>query len=797
MGNVFPRLLNKKVKNCSKDIHAVRLRVRRRTACRLLAIFFVLFSANWLDAQYCTIYGYVKEKATNEPIVGAYIFISESNKGTTANTHGYYTLSVPCSKPIDLIFQSLGFQSDTINIDVSEDSLLNVELSIYSFTTIEVSAVQPGNDLGQKQLSVQKLENVPVLLGEPDPLKAISLLPGIASGMEGTVGLHVRGGSSDQNLFLLDGSTVYNNGHIFGFVSVFHPATIKNIDLYTGYFPSRYGGRLSSVFDFTVKDGNRNEVKREATLGLINSNLTVEGPFLKGRGAFLVSGRAAHSGLLSLATLPAYQKGEPWLFAGMYDFNGKMTYVFPNESKLSMSFYAGDDFWGSKVKEDAKTGNSLLTWGNRTLALRYTRAWAGNLFGETYLNLNHFKNNFQLSERSAITSDLRSTFNNRSFIEEWSIRQQFRWSYGRQAGLDFGGHLTAHKFQPVSVSINNGTEYTTRTSGNFTPISSSIYADHDLRLGRVKIYSGLRWSSYQLDDRTFQYFEPRFQLSYAFNRHLSGQIGYSRMIQYIHLVTTGGTGLPYDFWLPATASAPPQQAQIYSAGLQYSKSGMVVQIEAFYKQLTRQIDLPSGNSLLRGDTKYFWEESLLLNGSGKAYGLELLIEKNIGKLTGWAGYTWSRSFRQFEQINQDRRFPYAFDRPHDLELTLSYKLNDKWLISSNFLYQTGRPITIPEAIIRDMFGRIEIAYINRNNDRLPDYHRWDIQLSKSFKTKRQNRDATLNFGLYNAYGRPNTLYLDIGGEFLSVNNQFDRIRYNILNVSFFRFIPSINYTLKW
>lgn len=775
-------------------------RSKRLARLAILLSFYIQFGLNnsyVLKAQNCMVYGYVKEKASNEPIIGAYVFTPTLEIGTTTNTQGFYSLSIKCGTSATIIFQSLGFQSDTLSLKITKDSFFNRVLDVFNLTTVEVSAEPLSSDLGHRQISIQELEHVPNLLGEPDPIKSISLLPGIASGPEGTVGLHVRGGSPDQNLFLLDGSTIYNNGHLFGFISVFSSGVIKTIDVYKGYFPSRYGGRLSSILDITMKDGNRKEVKKEGSFGLINSNFQIEGPLSNGKGSYILSGRAAHSGIMSLATLANYNRGEPWIFAGMYDFNGKLTYVFPNESKLSLSLYAGDDFWGSKVRENSGIGNSLLTWGNKTISLRYTRLWSKKLFGQSYLNYNQFTNNFQINQRFDKNLKLDSKLVNKALVEEWSFRQQLEWSYSAKGELSFGGRFTAHHFLPVFFKAMSETVEASQKSDDFYLISVAAFVSNDIQLERVGVKSGMNWSIYSIEGNVFQNLEPRIQLSYSFNKHFQWQASYSRMIQYIHLVTTGGAGLPYDFWLPAIPSAPPQQSDVFATGLQYSGSKATIQLEAFYKKFKNQVDLPSGNNLVVGNSKYFWAESLILNGEGKAYGLEFLLEKKIGKLTGWIGYTWSRSFRQFQQINQGESFPYNFDRPHDLELAFNYQFSKKWSVSSNFVYQTGRPISIPEALIKNIFGRNEIIYLKRNNSRVPDYNRLDVQFSKNFKTKKKNRDATLSFGLYNAYGRPNTQYLDLGGHVVSIKSKNDGVQYFVENYHFFRFIPSVNYKLKW
>lgn len=775
-------------------------RAIRYSKMGLFFLLFILSGARKAAAQACHLFGFIKEGSTGEAIIGAYVYAPGLARGTTTNSQGFYMLPLPCQDTVLVIYQSLGYQPDSLWAFLSEDRLVSQMLSVYTLSEVVVRAGARPATIGKISPSLQTLSNIPTLLGEVDILKALAIYPGVSNGVEGTVGLHVRGGSVDQTLTLLDGSTIYNNGHIFGFLSVFNTNAIKSVDLYKSYFPGRFGGRLSSVVDIQMKDGNREKRQHETTLGLISSSLSINGPLNSSKGSFLLSGRLAHSGFLSLFTLPAYAGGEPLVFAGMYDLNCKLSKDIGKDAKLNLSFYAGDDLWGSRLKKDeSNTGSSLLNWGNRTASARFFKPMSANLFWETTFNFNVFQNNYTASEINTQPGG-RNQFRNQSQIAEWALGQHVQWALPKNE-LKMGIQARLHTYEPVRLRIKDAGFVIEPARSRIRPFSLSAYFEDSWQATRsLRIDGSLHFSWYNLSEDKYQRWqgEPRFAVNLLPRSGMQWSMSYSRMVQDLHLVSITGAGLPYDIWLPATRQLPSQSAHILAMAYQQDMDNHGFSIEVFYKSLDNQVDLPSGNSLIVGSASNLtWQEQLATGGKGWAYGVELLLEKRTGKLNGTLAYTYSRSFRQFEGINNGREFPYLFDRPHDLALAASYSFNDTWSLSTNFIYQTGRPVSLPEAVGRDFFGEIDFIYVNRNNRRLPDYHRLDVMACKKFHTRKRGRDATLSMGIYNLYARANALYIDIGGEYLGQFPDFNALILDFQAGTFFRFIPALNYTVKW
>lgn len=751
-------------------------------------------------AQACHLFGFVREGNTGEAIIGAYVYAPRLERGTITNSQGFYSLPLSCEDTVLVIYQSLGYQSDSLLFFLRKDSLADQALRVYTLSEVVVWARARPATIGKISPNLQNLSNMPTLLGEPDILKALALYPGVSNGVEGTVGLHVRGGSADQTLTLLDGSTIYNNGHIFGFLSIFNTGAIKSVDLYKSYFPGRFGGRLSSVADIQMKDGSREKKRHEATLGLISSSLSIDGPLQGSKGSFLLSGRLAHSGLLSLFTLPAYADGEPLIFAGMYDFNCKVSRDIGKDGKLNLSFYAGDDLWGSRVKTDgSNASSSLLNWGNRTAGIRFFKPISANLFWETTFNFNTFRNNYTAIENNNRPAG-RSQFGNQSQITEWALGQHLQYTLPKHE-LKMGVQSKLHAYEPVRLRIKDSGFAIEPARNRIRPVSLSAYLEDSWQATRsLRIDGGLHFSWYSLAEDGYRRWqgEPRLAINFLPRAGKQWSASYSRMVQDLHLVNITGTGLPYDIWLPATRRLPSQSAHILAMAYRQDMAHYAFSAEVFYKSLDNQVDLPSGNSLIVGPaSNAAWQEQVATEGEGWAYGIELLLEKQAGKLAGTLAYTYSRSFRRFETINNGRDFPYLFDRPHDLALTANYSFDNSWSLSGNFIYQTGRPVSLPEAVGRDFFGEIDFIYVNRNNRRLPDYHRLDIMASKKFHTRKRGRSASLSMGVYNLYARANALYIDIGGEYLGRFPDFSALKLDFQAGTFFRFIPALNYTVKW
>lgn len=764
-------------------------------------IFLILvYCVTPTHAQRVHISGYLTDAATGESLPGAVVWLPEAAIGAAANEFGYYSLSIPANTDLLLVFQHVGYEPDTLRLTLAEDRQLSRALHIRTLTTVEVKASQTPPILGQTAVPLSRLRAVPVMLGEPDLFKSLGMLPGIATGTEGTVGLYVRGGSPDQNLVLLDGSTVYNNGHLFGFVSAFHPTILKDAQVYKGAFPARYGGRLSSVMQLTMKDGDNQQPRREASLGIINSNLSLEGPLREGQSSYIIGGRFAHSGLLTLLTIPNYHKGEPWLFAGLYDVNGKLSFKLRDSSRLSVSLYAGDDLWGSKLKDADQRSQTLVQWGNRTLGLRYAKAWSPRLFSQTLLNFNTFSYAIRLKVKDPGESERTLKFSNVSRIAEWTLRQQYSWALHRHT-LYFGAELIRHAFRPTYVTV---TQDDVRLDSLFTvsrqlirPWSGAAYLEDVWKIGPGwELSVGLRWSVYRLPDTAFYNPEPRLRLQWQRPNGDTWQLAGSRMTQYVHLLTTSGTGVPNDLWLPATRRVPPQRSHILSAGWSRSYPAWFISLEGYYKWLDEQIDLEPGGGFFQGLSQS-WETTIATQGEGRIAGVELLIRKDLGPLTGWLGYTYSWNTRRFATINNGEAYPFKFDRRHDLECSFVHLRPDGWRAAVNVVLQTGAPITLPEAVHYDLFGQRESVYVRRNNQRLPLYHRVDLTISKEFLTRRRQRRAEFVLGVYNLLGARNALYIETSGRSVYQSGRPVGRQLRFRKTYFFRFVPALYYSWRW
>jgi len=761
--------------------------------CTLLAAYTV--AAN---AQNCQLFGYVTDGSTKEPLIGASVYVLDTGQGVITNDAGYYRLGLPCGRAYRVVFHQIGFMPDTLTIALNQDKSHHVALSVWTLATVEVRARADSWRLpGQINIPVQELERIPVLLGEPDLIKSLHLLPGFAPTAEGTSGITARGGSADQNLILLDGSTVYNSGHIFGFISTFHPGVTKQVDTYKSFFPARFGGRLSSVIDVSMKDGNGTTLRREANLGLINSSLLFEGPLPNERGSFLLAGRMAHSGILTLATLPNYFSGRSLLFAGMYDFNAKISWKLKRDAKLSISTFAGDDFWGSRVKQVGEFNDALLNWGNRALNLRYTRPRGRRGFVNTSAHYNTFGNVFKASLSNVSNGQLLGQVKNKARISELSLRHEYTWQFSRHH-LTLGAQGILQTNNPTQTEIIGEDAQTQRFDGGLIrSLSTGAYIEDTWSIGNaLDVTVGNRLSIYTAQFIVFPQMEPRMAISWQQGKQ-TWQLSYSKMVQPLHRagVRGGDNSLFYEYWLPAIDRARPQVGRTYAARVARPWASGQWSVEAFWRQMSGQIEQKNTSTLLGiGNDQSDWARDIYRGGKGRAYGVELWVEKRLGRLVGWLGYTYSRSERRFREINQGNWFPFDFDRPHDVELSLQYNWKPRWQFAANFVYQTGIPANVPQTIVRTIDNQVNFVFLERNNGRLPDYHRLDVQAVRHFTTKRKQRPAKLIFGCYNAYGRANPVAMSF--KTTSTNpTQPDAIRVELLSI--FQFIPAINYQVSW
>jgi hypothetical protein len=761
-------------------------------------LFCLTFSVG--HTQNCALHGYLTDAATQEPLVGASVYAPETGRGVITNYAGYYSLSLPCKARQRVVFHQIGYSPDTLTLALTRDSSYSVALQVLELAAVEVKAAKLQKRMpGQINMPVKTLARIPVMLGEPDLIKSLMLLPGFAPTTEGTAGLSVRGGSVDQNLITLDGSTIYNSGHLFGFISTFHPGVTKQVDTYKSFFPARYGGRLSSVIDVTMKDGDATALRREANLGLINSSLLLEGPLAEDRGTFLLAGRFAHSGVLTLATLPGYLNGQNLLFAGLYDFNAKVTWKLKRNAKLSLSAFAGDDFWGSRARQSGAFSDALVNWGNRALGLRYMRPLGSRGFVNTRVNFNSFSSNLRASLRDAGTNNITARVKTKGAINEFGARHEYNWQLTRHR-ITLGLEGIYQSNNPIKTEITEEGEPAQSFDGGSTrSLQAAVYAEDTWSVSKAIDFTlGARFSTYYTTSLLFPALEPRATVAWQRNKQ-TWQLSYSKMVQPLHRAVThgGSNALFYEYWLPATAFTRPQTGSTFALRHARPWSGWQWSVEAFWRQMSNQVEQRDNTTLLGiGSMQNAWFQDVYVGGKGRAYGVELWLEKQIGKLNGWIAYTYSRSERQFFQINAGSWFPFDFDRPHDVELSLEYAWRKNWQFTANFVYQTGVPFNFPESYIRTIENQVRFVFTERNNGRLPDYHRLDLNAVYHFTTKRKGRDAKLVFGFYNIYGRANAVALNFGTQGISSRISTDTAL-EVERLAIFQFVPALNYHVSW
>ncbi len=790
--------------------------------CLCVLLFFLLTIS--LSAQKFTISGYIEDDTTGEKLIGANVFDSGSLKGTITNNYGFYSLTLPKGR-ISLVYSFVGYQPQYRSFFLQQDTAVNITLK----PNIEIAEVKVYSDgpaqkvqstqISMTRIPIRQIKKLPVLLGETDILKTIQLLPGVQSGTEGASNIYVRGGGPDQNLILLDGVPVYNVNHLFGFLSVFNADAIKNVELLKGGFPARYGGRLSSVIDIRMKEGNNKAFKGSGAIGLISSRLTLEGPLFSDKTSFLVSGRRTYFDILTRPIIKAFENG---VDAGyfFYDLNAKINHTFSDKSRLYLSAYSGKDqvydkFDGQWVEDDVKYTNQYhdyLGWGNLTSALRWNYMFNNKLFSNTTLTYSQYKF-FVESEFKEITETLYeeneniSSFEYISGITDWSGKIDFDYRPAPDHYIKFGFHNTYHTFRPgVNVfQVSDDSDELNRIDTSFgnadIPANEfDVYMEDDYKITeKLKANLGLHYSGFSVENRFYHSLQPRISARYLFTELFSAKAAYSRMSQYIHLLSNSSIGLPTDLWLPVTKKIQPLQSEQYAMGFFYNWNNKFdISIEGFYKNMDRLIEYKEGASFF--ELASGWQEKLEI-GRGWAYGGEFFLQKDYGKTTGWIGYTLSWSNRQFDNISLGKVFPAKYDRRHDVSIALSHDMGNGNEIGLTWVYGTGNAVTLPfekypSARIIEQKQNQEYHYDyydynvqhieNRNNYRMPPYHRLD--LSYNIHKEKNWGELIWNFSVYNVYNRQNPFFLFFGYE------NDNRV---LKQMSLFPIIPSVGASFKF
>ncbi|MDR0940815.1 MAG: TonB-dependent receptor [Bacteroidales bacterium] len=763
-----------------------------------ITILLLLSLFTMLQAQELRISGYVKDKQTQEFLVGATVAIAGANNGAMTDANGFFSMQLP-KGDYTLVISYFGFTEirETVKLMRNTTRTFLLQPQASQLERIVVSSVAPNynvvsTEIGAQTLQMRDIKTIPVIFGENDILKTIQLLPGVQSAGEGNSGFNVRGGGADQNLVLLDNAAVYNASHVMGFFSIFNGDAIADLKLYKGSMPPEYGGRLSSVLDVSLREGDLKAFHVNGGIGTISSRLTVEGPIAKDKASFIVSGRRSYADMfLKLSRQEDLRKTK--LF--FYDMNGKITYRVNPKNRLTLSLYTGTD----KFMFQNKQG---IYWGNTIASLRWAHTFHSNFSLNSYFIYSNFQSTIAVEMDEQKTKLL-------SGVSDFCVKEHFSWRINPRNSLKFGFESTFHTFNPGTLDTEM-TMIKLEIQKKYG-WENGIYISNDQSLAEhIKLNYGFRISTYsamglgsvygynaehQKTDsvafgrgefiKTYPAFEPRLSANYIINKENSIKASYMRTQQYVHLIQGSTVSLPLDYWIPSTALVKPEICNQYSIGYfrNLADNRYELSAELYYKDLEQQIDYQSGtNVFLNPDI-----ESYLLFGVGKSYGLELFAKKSTGDFTGWISYTLSKTQKKFDELNKAQWFPVRNDRRNSISVVGMYKINEKWQCAATWIFANGEAVTLPAG--KYTIEDFQVYYFTeRNGYRMPNYHRMDVSVTYTKKHKRY--ESEWNFSIYNVYSRKNAFFL----YFDEVPNS-DRLR--VMKVTLFPILPSITWNFRF
>lgn len=793
---------------------------------RNILLGLLCFWSSVLSAQNITLSGYVRDASSGEALIGATVRITNlASTGAITNTYGYYSITLPQGN-YDVAYSFVGYETDTKSLNLQADTKLDVALDQGAVTLQEVTVkggrVSPdveSVDMSRENLQIEKIKNIPALMGEVDVLKSVQLLPGIMSAGEGTTGLFVRGGSSDQNLILLDEATVYNSSHLLGFFSVFNPDAVKNVEVYKGGIPAKYGGRLSSIIDIQMREGNNKHFAGSGGIGTISSRFTLEGPIKKNKASFLISARRTYADLfLKLSNNPDLKDNSLYF----YDLNAKVNWTINDRNKVYFSNYFGRDNLGIAKQFG-------FNWGNATSTLRWNHLFSDKLF----MNLTGLYSNFDYGFK---IDDSNQNFDWSSSLQEYDGKFDFEYYPNPHNTISFGTDFIYHVFKPAKIVSDDNVSESQILLDNQYAWENAIYVSNEqkvnekwsltyglrysqfARIGKGKVYqyeAGKPRSEETVVDSTMygpgklmQYYgglEPRLGVRYLLNKQNSLKFSYNRTRQYLQVASNSTAGFPTDRWIPADQFIKPLIGDQVAMGWfrSFEQKTYEASVEVYYKWMQQIIDFKPGANILLNNNL----EQVILPGKGWAYGAEFMLKKNIGDWTGWLSYTLSRTMRQVPGVSGGNPYPARYDRTHDISLVSTYQFNPRLSLSANFVYSTGQAVSFPEG--RYNLDGQSVAYYNdlkRNSSRMPDYHRLDLSLNWDLKKKRpdQKWEQSLNFSIYNVYNRKNAFSI----QFREVTNNdpnYDATTDgpvvskspSAVKTSLFGIIPSVTYNFKF
>ena len=766
-----------------------------------LSIFLLILLPFYTIAQNnFTISGYIKDASTGEEQIGATVYIKETHSGTATNSYGFYSISLPKGK-YHLRFSFIGYETVEKEVDLNKDIQLYIELKPKETSLDEVvikgdadNANVKSANMGVVKMNMKEIKKIPVLFGEQDVLKTLSLMPGVSSGGEGKGGFFVRGGNTDQNLILLDEAPVYNPSHLMGFFSVFNSDALKDVKLYKEGIPAKYGGRLSSVVNVHTNNGNSKKISISGGLGVISSRITAEGPIVKDKLSFIASARRTYADLFLKMTKKDFRDNTLYF----YDLNGKLSYNVGKKDKIYLSGYYGRDNLGTDIFG--------FSWGNATGTLRWNHIINSKLFSNTSAIYSNYNYRIKVEQQN-----MKIELN--SGIKDWNGKQDFTWFASTNNTVKFGLNVTYHTFLPgerLSKGVSSVPDVILQQQQGF---ESALYLSNSQKIGNlINLEYGFRLSMYnamgpanvytynEAGDiigqtnyakgeviKTYFEPEPRFSFSFMLNETSSIKVSYQRMAQYVHLLSTSTSDSPTDVWIPSSAIVKPETSNQVSLGYfrNFKNNTFETYVEVYYKSMGNQIDYKDGTDIFLNP----YIEADLAFGVGRSYGIEFFLKKRLGKFTGWVGYTLSKTEKQFDLINNGKWYSARQDRTNDVSLVSMYELNKRITLASTFVYYTGDAVTMPSGryIIN---GNIVPLYTERNGYRMPDYFRVDV--SMNLKNKSEHKIKSFwNFSIYNVTGRKNaySIYFE--------EKEDDPGQLQAVKLYLFYIVPSITWNFKF
>lgn len=770
---------------------------------KTITILLIFLSISLFAQNKTTISGFVYDNETGEVLIGATIYEIKTKTGTISNEYGFYSLTVPIRDSLKISVSFIGYKPLILKVkpkhNKQEDFHLIPGITLNSVTIVATKKenIVTRNETGVVRLPMKTIKSLPNLFGEVDIIKAYQLTPGVQSGGEAKSNLYVRGGSPDQNLILLDDVPIYYVAHFGGFFSVFNADAINDVKLIKGGFPARYGSRLSSVLDIRMKEGNMKKLSIQGSIGLLSSKISIEAPIIKNRLSFIVSARKN--------LLPIFKLMGTGLSYNFYDLNAKLNYRLSNKDKLFLSYYMGDDIVSMNEKTDFSKHNSTVKWGNTLLAFRWNHIYNNKLFSNVTLSNTYYR--YKNIFKYIIEADSINKYMDNSLltgINDLSFKIDYAFLVNSKINFKFGINSIYHTFIPNDeVFVQSGTDVPTidkNYSSKVNAIENAIYLENELKFNnKVTANLGIRYSSYHIKNSNYYSLEPRILLNYILREDLSLKYSFSKMNQYVHLLTYSGAGMPSDYWMPTNENVKPENSIQNTLGIAktFYNRKLELSIEAYYKTLNNLITFIPGESLLGNLDS--WEKVIEKGGRGLNYGIEFFLQKKTGNTTGWLGITLAKAERTFKNINNGKSYPFKYDRLLDVSIVANHTIKKGIVLSATWTYGTGYPITLATEHYT-VNGNDIFVYSEKNSYKMRDYHRLDVAVNFKKKTKWGERTWTIS--IFNLYNRQNPYYYYYDRKLLG--NTFNGSTFipvyddlKLYQKSLFSIFPSASYSFKF